>query len=82
MHHTQHLKTFVKQRLVTTIGAAPFSQPEGNPPQFSTHPSHMAEQAVASITARTPTMDMMDEVYMKGCNATMRLYHDMHSDTI
>ena len=25
---------------------------------------------------------MMNDLYLKGCNATMRLYHDLHSDTI
>jgi len=76
-HHTEHLKTFLKPCLATTVGEILRA-----PPAQNQSPAYIVQQAVALIPNQMPTMDMMNDLYMQGCNSTMRLYHDMHLETI
>mmetsp|Transcript_10093 Transcript_10093/g.21293 ORF Transcript_10093/g.21293 Transcript_10093/m.21293 type:complete len:108 (+) Transcript_10093:1068-1391(+) len=78
-HHTKYLKTFLKTPLATTIGEIPCAPLAPNQHES---PAYITQQAVVSILYQVPTVDMMNDLYLRGCNATMCLYHTMHSETI
>mmetsp|Transcript_29878 Transcript_29878/g.62423 ORF Transcript_29878/g.62423 Transcript_29878/m.62423 type:complete len:103 (+) Transcript_29878:1173-1481(+) len=80
IHKTQHLKDFLCCRIETTLGKLPLPPPPGPPPAFT--PTQHAQTAQQALAGCTPTIEMMNDSYSKECNATMCLYHDLHSNTI
>jgi len=79
-HKTQHLKDFLRGCLETTLGKLTLPPPPEPPPAFAaTQPAQMTQQILAGCT---PTIEMMNDLYLKGCNVMMCLYHNLHSNTI